>query len=233
MEKKIVVPNEMYESCFRAVALEVQACSQDQQGNEVTLSSAARVAIEAALRWLSENPIVPTEEEVELMLNPPFVYGRPGTPPSTGVNVTVRQAHEMQWSPARRIISEWQRRMFLATDTESLTWRFSPITRTLPVHNCITNDMIVVAGIRSDGVLIEEREVVEYGDDLAKGKVVARLQNKVEARLQTDSGNSNVPVDLAGMMFGTRRTDVWADEANYRIHRAFLLGQKSKTGRVE
>lgn len=44
-----------------------------------------RVAIEAALRWLSENPIVPTLEQVNELMPLPTV---------------------------RDIIAEWQRRMF-------------------------------------------------------------------------------------------------------------------------
>ena len=51
--------------------------------------------LEAALRWLSENPIVPTDEQIHDM------YSREC---EAGISFTL----------VARFIAEWQRRMFLA-----------------------------------------------------------------------------------------------------------------------
>jgi len=53
-----------------------------------------RVALEAALRWLSENPIVPTEEQWGQCLKAYDDVGKTG------------------WECAVLFVAEWQRRMF-------------------------------------------------------------------------------------------------------------------------
>jgi hypothetical protein len=84
MEKEIVVPAGMLQAVRDA-------------GRVTSWDSYSMVA--AALRWLSENPIVPTDEEVvRLAIDDPRVYG----------TVAVR-----------RVIARWQRIMFLAPDPTS------------------------------------------------------------------------------------------------------------------
>jgi hypothetical protein len=63
--------------------------------------------LEAALRWLAENPIVPTEEQVDAMARHHEKDG--GSLSDTGVLFE------------RDAIAEWQRRMFLAPDQEGPT----------------------------------------------------------------------------------------------------------------
>ncbi len=56
--------------------------------------------LEAALRWLAENPIVPTRTEVESIIEP---------------NLRGLDAYDL----VKASIAEWQRRMFLAPEPEA------------------------------------------------------------------------------------------------------------------
>ena len=83
-EKKIVVPEGMLEAGRSAYSA------------YVTAGEGARRILEAALRWLSENPIVPTEEQISSMIgNAPF--------------------HRLSVLDGA---VEWQRRMFVASEPE-------------------------------------------------------------------------------------------------------------------
>jgi hypothetical protein len=82
---KIIVPTEM---------LEVAMKSSLDAGLPIGPSTEIGIILESALRWLSENPIVPTDDQVAEMRNE-FVPVHP------------------HW---KNIVSEWQRRMFLATE---------------------------------------------------------------------------------------------------------------------
>lgn len=92
MSKRIVVPEGMLK-----VALDSWSVSGRVQLHPNTIASIG-ASLEAALLWLSENPIVPTEEQWKAMNN------------------------ERQWpdSVGRRqwLVAEWQRRMFLAPEPE-------------------------------------------------------------------------------------------------------------------
>jgi len=56
--------------------------------------------LESALRWLSENPIVPSDEQLEAMIQQARKIGDP---------------YLGLW---REVVVEWQRRMFLAPEPE-------------------------------------------------------------------------------------------------------------------
>lgn len=61
-----------------------------------------RPMIEAALRWLSENPIVPTDEQ------------------HWGIQNSVQKQERVQGAPSYQgYVAEWQRRMFVEPDAEA------------------------------------------------------------------------------------------------------------------
>jgi hypothetical protein len=90
-DKKIVVPLDMAMAAAKAVY---------DQCNRVDYHPQIRIALEAALRWLAENPIVPTDMQCEAMYTS-SLNDRRG---STGY--------------VREFSVEWQRRMFLAPEPE-------------------------------------------------------------------------------------------------------------------
>ena len=87
MEKKIAIPEGMLEAAVAAVKIPVSGQLARNQTHDI---------LEAALRWLSENPIVPTMEQATEMSD----SGHPCV--LDGV-----------W-----YATEWQRRMFLAPEPE-------------------------------------------------------------------------------------------------------------------
>ena len=93
-ERKIVVPGDMLAAAYSA--------------NEVKLETVQQV-LEAALLWLSENPIMPTPEECRDMI---YRFGLQGerSPHDDRPRISPTQAHNL--------IVNWQRRMFLAPQPE-------------------------------------------------------------------------------------------------------------------
>ena len=83
-EKRVVVPEGMYDAAMKYQDSGIQCGA----------------ALEAALRWLSENPIVPTEEQAQYMYDGKKGLGHAGT--------------------IRYCMIEWQRRMFLAPEPNPL-----------------------------------------------------------------------------------------------------------------
>lgn len=95
---KIIVPNEMISAAWNAVALKMREYVTEGKGRVPELS-VSRISVEAALQWLAENPVVPTDEQEESLRNACFrVVG-----PTRFV---------------RNVAVEWQRRMFLASEPE-------------------------------------------------------------------------------------------------------------------
>ena len=88
MESRIVIPDGMLKAAEDAVTF-------DASSNGIYL------AIEGALRWLSENPIVPTRQNLEDMRT-----DWEDTPEQNAEKVVLF------------LIYEWQRRMFLAPEPE-------------------------------------------------------------------------------------------------------------------
>jgi hypothetical protein len=85
MSNKIVVPEEMLKAVADGIGVGVEPC---------------RRILEAALRWLLENPIVPSNEQrYELTVN--------------ARNLDVPSTQRFQ-----NMIAEWQSRMFLAPEQE-------------------------------------------------------------------------------------------------------------------
>lgn len=93
MTKKIVVPEEMLAAAVDAMKAPptVSKFRSTEQW--------ASCGLEAALRWLSENPIVPTDEQVEHL--------------KVGLNC-YQTWNDQLWL----ICDAWQRRMFLAPELE-------------------------------------------------------------------------------------------------------------------
>ena len=91
MEKRIVVPDGM----MKAVSNTWEVKSHKVEINK------AEAIIQAALRWLSENPIVPTRQNLEDMRT-----DWEDTPEQNAEKVVIF------------LISEWQRRIFLAPESE-------------------------------------------------------------------------------------------------------------------
>lgn len=95
-EKKIVVPEGMLKAIAHAYY------DNERQGpSMLSLYECNRIG-EAALRWISENPIVPTKEQVEAIWN--------SLPDARGAYP--------YWDKTCRVFGEWQRRMFLDPEPE-------------------------------------------------------------------------------------------------------------------
>ncbi len=94
-DKKIVVPEGMLEAAGKVFDAERRRVMEDRLAWSVF-----RQMMEAALRWLSENPVVPTLPQMRA--------------------VETSAAHEATGSTAwlSDAIMEWQRRMFLAPEPE-------------------------------------------------------------------------------------------------------------------
>lgn len=116
----IKVPEEMLEAGEQALHGKAWP-GTDEEGRRNTVMFTAVEAqdigaavLKAALRWLSENPIVPTDEQWK------------------AIN------HERQWPDnayrRRWLVVEWQRRMFLAPEPEpalkDLLWKANPYPNT-------------------------------------------------------------------------------------------------------
>lgn len=80
--KKIIVPEEMLRAACRS---------------GTTTADDAEPILEAALRWLSGNPIAPTDEQLKKM-----------------ENARLHQNQSPPHDPERWLCTEWQRLMFLA-----------------------------------------------------------------------------------------------------------------------
>ena len=101
MEKKIVVPEEMLKSAIDGTWTQTHgnarpACSPRVQAD---IENNIKATVEAALRWLSENPIEPTQKQ------------------SRKLYADVPQGLLVDEVPSWYAIV-WQRRMFLAPDLE-------------------------------------------------------------------------------------------------------------------
>ena len=83
-EKRVVVPEGMYDAAMKYQDSGIQCGA----------------ALEAALRWLSENPIVPSVEQCDAIRD-----------------VLGPREDLMQWQ-VKEVAFEWQRRMFLAPEPE-------------------------------------------------------------------------------------------------------------------
>jgi len=80
-------------------------------------------ALHDFVRWLADNPIVPTDEEARgiiepVFADPPFIYGRPGDGMPGSITVTREQMKWPRLSKEQEVFAEWQRRMFLAPELE-------------------------------------------------------------------------------------------------------------------
>jgi hypothetical protein len=100
MSGKIVVPEEMLKAADQAIG-EVRLRNADalRRNGELWPNDLKRVCIEAALLWLSENPIVPTDRYYSDFMRIP--------------------RHPMM-TEAQQFAVEWQRRMFIAPKPEVL-----------------------------------------------------------------------------------------------------------------
>jgi hypothetical protein len=101
-QRKIVVPEGMLKVAVAAAWSHI-GFSHPQASIRVQkeIEESFRVSLEAALRWLSENPIVPTDAQLELFLTAQGL-------PNTG---TFRSALSL-------FAGYFQRRMFLAPEPE-------------------------------------------------------------------------------------------------------------------
>lgn len=94
-ENNYVVPDGMINAAWEAVAAKMKECVEEGSGNRVAELHIARISLEAAVRWISENPPVPTSEQA--------------------LAIEVSYPTRIH-SPSRtKFAEEWIRRMFLAT----------------------------------------------------------------------------------------------------------------------
>lgn len=108
-EQKIVVPEEMLKAAWQAVSGKMKERIEVGDHNGVPELYVARISVEAALRWLTENPIEPTEEQAQYMYDGKNGVGHAGT--------------------IRYCMIEWQRRMFLAPEL--------PDDREMTTYDCL------------------------------------------------------------------------------------------------
>ena len=115
-ERKYVVPDGMLEAAVDA-AVKFSGANTIQASPRVKaeIEESFRVAIEAAIRWLAENPIVPkTFDELPTVgyLIDSSTWGTKGKPEYE------QKRQENYLDGMKRLIAEWQRRMFLAPEPE-------------------------------------------------------------------------------------------------------------------
>jgi hypothetical protein len=91
-ERRIVVPDGMLKAATDA------ACTVLDQRHEVVVGA----ALEAALRWLADNPPLPEIKQLESLWN--------SLPDSTG--------QYPYWQKIREVMWQWQTRVFLAVEPE-------------------------------------------------------------------------------------------------------------------
>jgi hypothetical protein len=128
IEKKIVVPEGMLNAYFAEVF-------GDSIGTVASANAArekARRQLEVALKWLSENPIVPTDEQSAAM-----VKNKEGFP-----------FESYEW--VRWGATEWQRRMFLAPIEE-----VPEEVKDLLVKGKATTAMIMLTDVKHDSDVLE------------------------------------------------------------------------------
>lgn len=102
-EKRIVVP----EGMLKAVIEHHPARRFLQDDPKLYATTTLEAVLEAALRWISENPRVPTDGQAEEIALESY-YSDPALPDSLLTKIKVNMA------------VEWQRRMFLAPEPNSL-----------------------------------------------------------------------------------------------------------------
>lgn len=172
--KKIIVPQKMHSAAWNAQhehakthgpavgCLPGSPCSLD-------------VGLEAALRWLSENPIVPTHKQVQ----------------------DIAQSNVYYTSDVAKWIVEWQRRMFLAPEldipdgVEDLMWSETLYAGDTGFHDAIPNinKAIVEAfhrGQESRKVMTTAKEIREGGEKVldtiqAEAKGISSPRDHTEA----------------------------------------------------
>lgn len=116
MEKMIKVPEGMLKAFGEAY--------DHQKGLGANSETCERFGLESALRWLSKNPIVPTDEQAQVMLekvfnDPPFIYSSPNDEmPGQNILINREQLTCPHLSREQEVFAEWQRRMFLAPEPE-------------------------------------------------------------------------------------------------------------------
>ena len=103
-EKKIVVPEGMLRAAWHAQLPADNPTFEWDEGDEMNRKFYRRI-VEAALRWLIENPIVPTHEQIDNMQFD-----------STQLRHVMHHIIEVA-------ATEWQRRMFLAPEPEVPTFK--------------------------------------------------------------------------------------------------------------
>lgn len=98
-EKKYVLPNGMERAAWDAMDAHAKVHGP-AVGCVLGSMCSLTAGLEAALRWLSENPITPTKQQLQEM------YDSPGCP------------KEGTYVPVPYYLCEWQRRMYLAPEPE-------------------------------------------------------------------------------------------------------------------
>jgi hypothetical protein len=112
-DKKIVVPEEMLRAAFNE--------THPTTGQYAIL----RDGLEAAMRWLSENPIQPTHEQCRDMIDRSGLQGERVPGIDDRPRISTRQA--------KCLVVNWQRCMFLAPDPE-LPGEYLSRTRATPTR---------------------------------------------------------------------------------------------------
>ena len=124
MEKKIVVPEGMMKAAYDAQLGIGPPTFEWHEADELTQRFYNRI-LEAALRWLSENPIVPTEEQ--------------------SLDMEMRINCENHRDYRKKFAVEWQRRMFLAEATNPRRERIIEVLKQYPDRAPEIADKILAA----------------------------------------------------------------------------------------
>jgi hypothetical protein len=164
-EKKYVFPPEMGVYVARTVFNEC---------GKVDFHPQIRVALEAALRWLGENPIVPTAQQVgELVLAAPI------------------SATRQDYAATIFCMTEWQKRMFLAPEpvedwTDRLLVQF-PSGRT-PTHDELDKLWNNIFRAGHGWVPPEQRAEVKIKEEIED----LLFRSDVDEKGRTMSGNERI-----------------------------------------
>ncbi len=149
-EKKYVVPDGMLKAADEALSVEQEQFRLWLKGSTSVPCPGENgypllLMLRAALRWLSENPIVPTDEQINSMVDK-------GSDLHWGWDSYWRE-HTRDW------LIEWQRRMFAAPDPEVTEEIEQAAWEVLVSRGVAVNDKLF--GIDREGVLKIAKAVLD------------------------------------------------------------------------
>ena len=193
--------------------------------NGYTRDEQERMKLESALLWLSKNPIVPTDEQINKLWES---WAVPLDPSAKGLGVYGPSRDQIRFTSV-----EWQRRMFLAPEPEVPCRRTPESVRMVCLENCPV-EKVTEYFITSSGhylVLVEGGESLRFDKDgyFPPGE----RGNEVKSRLKFKDEEPEVPEEIKDLLIGQEidslELSVSPAVCNVAIIQAFLRGKKAGT----